>query len=51
MKKQDSRKTAKKRKLEDCYQNLYQAQAAKNKIAAKMWQDIINKLEADKKET
>ena len=44
-KKPDRRKYNKKRKLEDCYQNLYQAQSSNNKIAIKIWTDIIKRLE------
>jgi hypothetical protein len=42
----DRRKTAKRRKLEDCYQKLYQAQASNDKIQIKIWKDIIGKLES-----
>ena len=38
-----------KSKLEKCYQNLYQAEAAGNKKLADMWRKIIAKLENTKK--
>jgi hypothetical protein len=45
--KEDRRKVSKKRKLEECYQNLYQAQAKNDKFQIKVWKDIINKLESE----
>ena len=45
--KTDRRKVSKKRKLEDCYQNLYQAQAKGDKFQIKVWKDIISKIESD----
>jgi hypothetical protein len=49
--KTDLRKISKKRKLEECYQNLEQAKASNNKFQIKIWTDIIRKLENDKKDT
>lgn len=46
-KKEDRRKVSKKRKLEEVYQNLYQAEQSGNKFQIKIWKDIINKLESD----
>jgi hypothetical protein len=46
-KKEDRRKVSKKRKLEEVYQNLYQAEQSNNKFLIKIWKDIINKLESD----
>lgn len=37
----------KRRKLEEVYQNLYQAEANGDKFQIKIWQDIIKKLESD----
>jgi hypothetical protein len=48
--KTDLIKVTKKRKLEECYQNLEQAKASNNKFQIKIWTDIIRKLENDKKE-
>lgn len=48
--KTDLRKISKKRKLEECYQNLEQAKASNNKMQIKIWTDIIRKLENDKKD-
>lgn len=42
---------SKKRKLEECYQNLQQAIISNNKMQIRIWTDIIRKLENDKKDT
>ena len=43
----DRRKTAKKRNLEEVKQNLYQAEAAGDKVRVKIWKAVLAKLLAD----
>ena len=40
----DRRKISKRRNLEEVKQNLYQAEAAGDKVRAKMWRAVIEKL-------
>lgn len=44
----DRRKTIRKRNLEECYQNLYQAEAKGDRHQIMIWKAIIAKLESDK---
>lgn len=41
------KKESKLSKLENCYQQLYQAEANGDKIKIKIWKDVIKKLEDD----
>ena len=45
-----NKKISKKKKLEECYQNLEQAKISNNKIQIRIWADIVRKLENDKKD-
>lgn len=46
-----NKKISKKKKLEECYQNLEQAKISNNKLQIRIWTDIVRKLENDKKDT
>lgn len=46
MKENDRRKISKRRKLEEVYQNLTQAEASGDKFQIKIWKDVLKKLES-----